>query len=185
MCEAVFLVKGQELKVGHGGDEGVGYLSWGIVSSEKGDNHKSELTRVTNSTNDPGSGVNEGYRHPINQFHNKVTATYWRLRPSFFSKGYILLKKSIRTPTSLGQIETDLNVATLLTRTPQCHTLVSGVDPESSNVSGRRGRRIDFSWTWKEKRKKDIDEVKSAYGRRGREGQGSRVGGGLATFTVD
>lgn len=34
------------------------------------------------------------------------------------------------------------------------------------SVSGMRGRRMDFSWTWKEKRKKERDEMKRAMGRR-------------------
>ena len=35
-----------------------------------------------------------------------------------------------------------------------------------TRVKGMRGRRIDFSWTWNEKRKKAIEELNSARGKR-------------------
>jgi hypothetical protein len=41
-----------------------------------------------------------------------------------------------------------------------------------SRVRGKSGSKIVFSWTWKEKRKKDIEDVNNAYDSRGRNGGG-------------
>jgi len=44
--------------------------------------------------------------------------------------------------------------------------------PIKRSVAGSNGRRIDFSWTWKENRKKEREEVRSAYGNSASVGQG-------------
>jgi hypothetical protein len=43
----------------------------------------------------------------------------------------------------------------------------SGEEPESKRVIGKSGSNIVFSCTWKENRKNDIDDVRSAYGSKG------------------
>lgn len=50
----------------------------------------------------------------------------------------------------------------LLTKAPNWNVNESLAAPERSKVRGNNGTRIVFSWTWKEKRKKDMDEVNNA-----------------------
>ena len=60
-----------------------------------------------------------------------------------------------------------LNMATLFTSIPHSNANEPAWAPESSKLRGSKGTRIVFSCTWKENRKNDIDEVKSAHGRIG------------------
>lgn len=45
-----------------------------------------------------------------------------------------------------------------------------GDDPDIKRLSGRSGSKIVFSCTWKENKKNDIDDVRSAQGKIGRVG---------------
>ena len=55
-----------------------------------------------------------------------------------------------------------LNTATLFARTPSANVVLSGAAPALSNVSGRSGTRIVFSWTWNENKKNDMALFRSA-----------------------
>jgi hypothetical protein len=71
-----------------------------------------------------------------------------------------------------------LKTATLLVSIPNSHVVLSTLPeaPTIIKVSGNKGTRIVFSCTWKEKRKKDIDEVSIEKSRRGERGPGPVVG---------
>lgn len=60
--------------------------------------------------------------------------------------------------------ETHLKTATLFTKAPISNVDESGGDPDIIIVIGSNGSKILFSCTWNEKRKKDMDDVRSAYG---------------------
>ena len=54
-----------------------------------------------------------------------------------------------------------LKTATLFTNTPHSNVKESIDAPDKRRFRGKRGRRIVFSCTWNENRKKDIEEVES------------------------
>jgi hypothetical protein len=55
-----------------------------------------------------------------------------------------------------------LKTPTLLPKAPHKNTSSVGAAPDSRSVRGRRGIRMVFSCTWNEKRKNDIEQVRSA-----------------------
>ena len=65
-----------------------------------------------------------------------------------------------------------LKTATLFMSMPISYVCSSGDDPDRSKVIGRSGTKIVFSCTWKENRKNDSDDVRSAYGSNGSNGVG-------------
>ena len=97
------------------------------------------FTNDINCTTEPLGNLNGLY--PIILFHIIKRATYCNPSPSFFKSGHIL------------------NTATLFINTPHPNVVESIADPERRRVMGKRGRRMDFSWTWKENMKKAIEEV--------------------------
>lgn len=58
--------------------------------------------------------------------------------------------------------KTYLNTAILFTSTPHPNMTDPEGAPHRSNVRGRRGRSMVFSWTWNENRKNDMADVRSA-----------------------
>ena len=60
-----------------------------------------------------------------------------------------------------------LKTATLFTNTPHSNVKESIDAPDKRRFRGKRGRRIVFSCTWNEKRKKDIEEASIAHGKIG------------------
>ena len=72
-----------------------------------------------------------------------------------------------------------LNIAVLFMSIPSSNVGSSGEEPDNRRVMGSRGTRIVFSCTWNEKRKNDSEEVRSAYGSKGRIGVCFAAGGGV------
>ena len=64
-------------------------------------------------------------------------------------------------------LRTHLKTATLLPKAPHECNAVPGCAPDMSRVNGKSGNKIVFSWTWNEKRKKDIEEASIAHGKIG------------------
>jgi hypothetical protein len=105
----------------------------------------------------------EGNLKPMIQFHNIQVAKYWIASPSRFRSGHILQRQTCQPLVfDLRRRGAYLKTATLLTNTPHSQTADPGAADDIKIVRGRRGRRIDFSCTWKENRKKEREVVKRA-----------------------
>src|SRR5712691_5127657 len=97
---------------------------------------------------------------PINRFHNRIRATYCVANPSFRRRGHMLQNRCSHCAAS--KTDTHLKTPTLFASTPNLNVDESWGAVESNSVKGSRGSRIVFSWTWKEKRKKDIELLSNA-----------------------